>query len=141
MQRSRALLYLSGLALLALVASEALGAAKPVKFTKQWKGSVADEGLQKKAPHFITNADAFKKLWKAWGIKDELPKVDFRKEIVVIATTRGSRLALSARLDDLGNLQVLGLGTRDLRPGFRYVMGSMPRKGIKAVNGQKIKKD
>src|SRR5689334_22334953 len=134
MQLSTMVVALSSVAFIALFASEVQAEGKPVKFTKEWKGSVADENLQKKAPEFITSADQLNKVWKAWEIKDKMPKVDFAKEIVVVATTRGSRLSLSARLNEKGNLEVLGLATRDLGDGFRYVMATVPRKGIKTVN-------
>ena len=39
-----------------------------------------------------------------------------------------------ANLDDNGNLDVLGLGTRDLRPGFRYVLGVVSKNGVKTIN-------
>src|SRR5262249_32775089 len=65
---------------------------------------------------------------------DKPPKLDFSKEIVILGTTRGSKLNLSAQLDDTGNLHVLGFGTSDLVPGFRYVLATVSREGIKAVN-------
>jgi hypothetical protein len=107
---------------------------KAVKLTQQWKGSVEDETLLKGAPEFIANKKALQKLWQEWKLEHKLPQIDFRKEIVILATSRGSRLNLSARLDDEGALQVLGFGTRDLRPGFRYVLATVPRDGIKTVN-------
>jgi hypothetical protein len=113
---------------------------KQVKFVKEWKGSVEDEKLAKDAPNCITNAKDFAKLWKAWKIKGKAPKVNFQKELVIVTTGSGSKLNLSANLDDKGNLQVLGFGTRDLVPGFRYVIASVPRKGIKTVNGKDLSK-
>jgi hypothetical protein len=135
------LMGLGTVALLAQFASEVRGAAKAVKFTKEWTGSVADATLQQKAPKVITSGEELKKLWKAWGIKDKVPDVDFTKEIMVVETTRGSRLRLGARLNEKGDLQVLGLATRDLRDGFRYVIATVPRQGIKSVNGKAIQKD
>jgi hypothetical protein len=67
-----------------------------------------------------------------------MPNVDFKKQLVIIATTSGSKLRLSATLDDKGNLAVLGLGTTDLRPGVRYVIATVSREGIKTVNGKKL---
>jgi hypothetical protein len=132
---------LAGFALIALFASEARAQKKPLKFTQEWKGSVADEAEQKGAPECITSAKGLEKLWKAWKIEGKVPKVDFDKEIIVIGTTRGSKLKLSASLDDKGNLTVLGLGTRDLVPGFRYVMATVPREGVKTVNKKDLPKE
>ena len=70
-----------------------------------------------------------------------MPKVDFDKEIVIVSTTRGSQLRLSAQLEDNGNLQILGIATRDLRPGFRYVMGTVSREGVKTVNKKELPKE
>src|SRR4051812_11458467 len=99
---------LCGLALAALCAPAVSAEAKAVKFTKEWKGSVADEAQQKGAPEVITSAKALEKLWKDWKIEGKVPAVDFTKEIVVVGTASGSNVGLSARLDDKGNLELIG---------------------------------
>ena len=86
----------------------------------------------------ISSADALAKLWKDWNITAPMPEVDFSREIVVVTTTRGSRLRLMLTLDDNGNLEVGGISTRDLRPGFRYVIATVSREGVKTVNGQEL---
>ena len=131
----------SGLVLVALFAAEVRAQPKPVKFTHEWKGSVADEKLQKGAPECITSAKGLEKLWKEWKIEDKMPKIDFDKEIVVIGTTVGSKLNLSAKLDDKGNLEVGGFGTADFGPGFRYVIATVPREGVKTVNKKELPKE
>src|SRR5262249_23015120 len=102
-----------------------------VKLTRQWKGSVKDEDLRKGAPEVITSAKALKHLWGTWQVSDKLPEVDFKKEIVIVVVGSGSRLNASARLDDEGNLQVLGLGTlpagRGGRPRARPAQVAAPR--------------
>lgn len=113
---------------------------KLVKPSKEWSGSVDDEALQKQAPAVITSAMDLEKIWKSWKLADKVPAVDFTKDILVVTTTRGSRLRLFVNLDDKGNLQVGGLSTRDLRPGFRYVMGAVSREGVKTVNGKELGK-
>src|SRR5262249_12595063 len=131
---------MAGLVLVALMATDAQAQKKPVKFTKEWKGSVADQNLQKGAPAFITDAKAPEKLWKDWKIADKMPAVDFNKEIVILATTVGSKLNLKASLDDKGNLEVFGMATLDIADGFRYVMATVPREGIKTVNKKELPK-
>jgi hypothetical protein len=136
--------WLAGLAALALVvlmAPAAWAQKKEVKPTNQWNGSVADEKLMKEAPLCVVSKKGLEALWKAWKLGDKMPEVDFTKEIVVLATSRGSRLILSASLDDKGDLQVLGAGSRDLRPGFRYVLASVSREGVKTVNGKELPKE
>lgn len=105
------------------------------------KGSVDDEKLIDKAPKggVVVSQKAWKELADAWGVKDAA-KVDFDKTLLVVATTRGSQLRLTPQLKD-GDLKVLALGTRDLRPGFRYVIESFPREGVKTVNGQPLPKE
>jgi hypothetical protein len=112
---------------------------KAVKLIKEWKGSVADADLAKGAPEYVTNAKDLGELWKNWKIEGKVPEVDFKKQIVLVSTTVGSRLTLSATLDDKGNLQVLGLATRDIAPGFRYVMATVSREGVKTINGKELK--
>jgi hypothetical protein len=66
--------------------------------------------------------------------------VNFDREIVLVARTAGSRLTLKASLDEKGDLKALGLATRDLRKGFRYVIISVPKEGVKTVNGKELPK-
>ncbi|QDU20871.1 hypothetical protein [Urbifossiella limnaea] len=105
------------------------------------KGSVDDLTLQDKAPKsgVVVSAAGWKTLQEVWGIKDA-PKLDFGKTILVVATTRGSQLKLTPRVTN-GDLKVLAISTRDLRPGFRYAIESVSRDGVKSVNGQPLPKE
>ena len=111
---------------------------KPLETLKEWRGDNPNEVLSKDAPKFVANSKDLEKLWKAWDIMEKIPEVDFAKEIILIATTRGSRLNLKATLDEKGDLQLLGIATRDLRPGFRYVIISVNKTGIKTIEGKAI---
>jgi hypothetical protein len=124
-----------------LSTSDTLAQKNAVKPAKEWTGSVEDEKLAKGAPECITSAKGLEKLWKAWKLPDKAPEVNFTKEIVVLATTEGSKLKLFAALDEKGNLRVGGLGTRDLRPGFRYVIATVSKEGVKSVNGKELPKE
>jgi uncharacterized lipoprotein YbaY len=132
--------WILGLFVLALTASPGLRAErKPMKTIKEWSGSVEDTALMKEAAASITSAKELEKLWETWKISDPMPVVDFAKDLVVVSTTQGSRLRLALVLDDIsGNLVVGGVGTRDLRPGFRYVIGTVSREGVKTVNGKEL---
>jgi len=136
-----AIVGLVAIALCAVSADEKKADKKPVKAVKEWKGSNDDEKLVKDAPAAITTAKGLEKLWTAWKVEGKVPEVDFDKEIVAVTTTVGSRLNLVATLDDKGDLQVGGLGTRDLRPGFRYVIATLPKEGVKTVNGKELPKE
>lgn len=143
----------SGRALVAtawgLVALTVLGTLGPpvqaqpgeVKPSKEWTGSLEDENLRKDVPVCVTSAKSLEKLWQLWKIPGKVPDVDFTKEIVVVLTAKGSRVRLSATLEGNGNLRVMGLETRDLRPGFRYVLAAVSREGVKKVNGQELAKE
>jgi hypothetical protein len=111
-----------------------------VKPSKQYMGSVDDEALLKLAPEngFIGDAKTFAKLWKAWKVGPKIPDVGFKKELVVLATTSGSRINLMVRLTEEGDLKVIGLATADFGPGFRYQIFVVPRAGVKTVNGKEL---
>jgi hypothetical protein len=141
MKRMKVLGVLVSVAVVAVSVSGARAEKQAVKLEREWKGSVENEELAKDAPASIVDAKALEKLWKAWKIEDQAPKVDFKRELLILTTTSGSKLRLSASLDGKGNLEVLGMATRDLRPGFRYVIATVSREGVETVNGKKLPKE
>jgi hypothetical protein len=134
--------WLSLAAVLSLAAGVGVAAPTPLKATNTWMGAVDDEKLAKEMPDngVITNAKDFEKLVKAWKVADKVPDVNFDKEIVLVAKTGGSKLTLNAVLDDKGDLKALGIASLDLRPGFRFVIISVPKEGVKTVNGKELPK-
>jgi hypothetical protein len=141
MIRMTVLSLLVPLVVVAMVVSDARAEKKAVKLEKEWQGSIDDEALAKDAPAVIADAKALEKLWRAWKIEGKAPTVDFKRKLIIITTTSGSKLRLSASLDDKGNLEVLGMATRDLRPGFRYVITTVSREGVKTFNGKTLPKE
>ena len=131
--------YLLVLAALLLAAEAAWTAAAPapkvVPPLATFTGSVADEAKADDMPVLLTDVFSLRDLWKAWGIADKMPVVDFGKQLVVQTTSRGGVLTMRLTLDDAGNLRVQGESTKDLRPGFRYVVAVVSRDGVKTVNG------
>jgi hypothetical protein len=134
---------------LALAAAIGLATALPAddekeseKPTVNLSGSLDDRDLKIKAQPdgVIVSPKKWDELAKAWGIKDP-PKVDFDKEFLVVAMTDGSRLNLSTKREDGGNLRTVAIATRDLRPGFRYAIQSVKREGVKTVNGKELPKE
>lgn len=113
-------------------------ASEQIKPRKVWNGSVSDEALMTDAPEQIGGAEEFEKLWKEWKLPGRVPNLDFSNQFIVVVTTRGSQLKLIANLDDQGNLTTAGMGTRDLRPGFRFVFALINREKIKTVNGKQL---
>lgn len=126
-------------ALATVAAPEAWAQKKKVEIKMKWSGSVADEKAMK--PNAITNAKDLEAVWKAWKVEGEMPKVDFTTDLVVATYSVGSKLNIGAvNLDEKGNLEVLGFGTRDIRPGFRYVLATVSKEGVKTVNGKELPK-
>lgn len=119
---------------LVIAAGFAYAESKKITADQTWTGSVANRELQGQPPTVITSAATWKAQWKTWQIGDA-PEVDFGKHFVVVQTTVGSRLWLQLTLDDQGDLKVSAPATRDKRPGFRYVMATVAREGVKTVNG------
>src|SRR5262249_28375063 len=102
------------LAIATFVAAGAVAADPiPLKATNTWTGSVDDEKLAKEMPEngVITNAKDFETLVKAWKVADKVPEVDFDKELVLVAKTAGSKVTLSAVLDEKGNLKTGGFAS------------------------------
>jgi hypothetical protein len=135
MLRYAALLAIAVLPAAVIAAEEKKGAPTELR------GSVTDAGLMKEAPAngIVTSAKDFEKLCKAWKV--EAPKVDFKKNFVIVGTTIGSRLFGRPMLQD-GDLKVSFASTSDLGgEGFRYVMLVYPREGVKTVNGKELPAD
>ncbi len=134
--------WLSLAATVFLATGVAVATPNLLKATNTWMGSIDDEKLAKEMPEngVITNAKDFEKLVKAWKVAEKVPEVNFEKEIVLVAKTVGSKLTLNASLDKKGDLKALGLGTQDLRPGFRYVIICVSKGGVETVNGKELPK-
>ena len=113
-----------------------------VKALQTWTGSLEDSSLVREMPEggVLTTAKEFGRLIKAWGVAEKVPAVDFAQQIVLVATTSGSRLNLNASLDDKGDLRALALATRDLRPGFRYAIIVVSKDKVRTVNGKELPK-
>lgn len=135
------MIFLATLAILMAVSYPLEGVPaerQPVTPVKEWTGSIDDPTIVSAAPEIILSAKEFEALWLVWKLPSPVPEVDFSSYLVAVQTTQGSRLRLSVALDDHGNLKVLGLATRDLRPGFRYAIAVLSRKGVKTINGKEL---
>lgn len=137
-------LSMTALAFLAVAGTvrAAPGGAKDLVPTRAWAGSVDDEALQKHAPAdgFVTDRKVFAQLWREWKVGSKVAAVDFKKELVLVQTTKGSLLEVIPRLGSDGDLKVLSMGTNDFLPGFRYRIVVIPRAGIKTVDGKELPK-
>lgn len=143
--RGRRLMVALGVAVLAgpAVWAQDSKPPRPVAAIKTWSGIIRDEEkLKKQAPTsgYLSDATMFEKLWKVWRPKEEVPKVDFSKQLVLVATVGGpNRIALSASLDDAGDLKVQSRSTLIGGPGFGYALATISRAGIKTFRGKPLK--
>lgn len=117
--------------------------AKAVPTIQKWAGIIRDdEKLKRQAPvtGHVGDAMQFEKLWKVWRPKEAVPKVDFSKELVLVVTAAGpNQVALSATLDDKGDLKVRSRATLVGGRGFGYALATVRRQGIKSINGNPLK--
>jgi hypothetical protein len=128
--------------------STAQADVKPVKPVKEWKGKFPakeDEPLRMEAPTsgYIANEKAWAKLWKAWRGKEELPKVDFDRQLVLVGSEQCAANSIEARLglDEKGDLKGYFRTTLLGGPGFVYLIVVVDRAGIKTYNGKAIEKE
>ena len=124
-----------------LLSSLTFAAAPVVEPTGMWSGKIKDESLRKLAPQsgFISDAETWKKLWTAWRSSEELPKVDFAKELMLVGTVPGPNLvSMRPTIDDSGNVKFIVAGTEIAGPGFGYKLVKIGRDDVKTVNGKAV---
>ena len=70
---------------------------------------------------------------------EEMPKVDFAKELILVGTVPGPNLVIMRpTIDDKGNVKFIVGGTKIGGPGFGYKLIKMGRVVVKTVNGEPI---
>ncbi|MCC9609063.1 hypothetical protein LOC68_07115 [Blastopirellula sp. JC732] len=105
-----------------------------------WSGKLQDAALRELAPKagFIADAETWKMLWTAWRPDEELPAVDFAKELVMVGTVPGPNLVIMRPVVEEGNVKFVVGGTKIGGPGFGYKLVKIAREGIETVNGKPI---
>jgi hypothetical protein len=86
----------------------------------------------------ILNGEEYEKTWRELGLTKEPGVVDFAKEVVVVSTTRGSRITFRLREEAEGRLQVMSISTKDIRPGLRFAFCVLSRSVWKQINDSKM---
>jgi hypothetical protein len=124
--------------ILGLMATPAWGETRfsstGIKVRQTWIVGLTNLTL-KEAPasKMIDNQEGFAKLWKAWRT-DELPKVDFAKEIVLVLTcAENAQVNIQATLRDNGDLAIKIVSTERVSAGNSYVLAIVEKNGIKRV--------
>ena len=86
----------------------------------------------------IIDGVEYERIWRELGLTEEPGAVDFAKEVVVVSTTRGSRITFRLRDEGEKKLQVMSISTKDIRPGLRFAFCVLPRSVWKQINDSKI---
>ena len=119
--------------------------ADPVYAAVRWSGVVTDPALRAKAPAggLIGSQKEFAALWKAWGLPDPLPAVDFGAHFVAVVTSPGRTISvMRVNVGPDGDGHVLStqvVGEKE-RPGFGYGLAIFPR-AVKTIGGKEIPKE
>lgn len=112
---------------------------QPVPILQNWHGKLADAVLRKAEPadHVVADPQAWSTLWRAWRGQENVPTVDFQKQLILVFTADGpNTVGCTPAQDGQGNLQANAMSTLMAGPGFGYVMLSVSREGVKTVNGK-----
>ena len=71
---------------LAAMMTSPAAAQEALKPVQHWGGLIKESGKKSAAPKskfgvgYLSNQDAFEKLFDAWGLKEKPPKIDFKKQ-------------------------------------------------------------
>lgn len=125
----------------AVLSAVSYAAVPVVEPTGTWSGKIKDESRRKVAPQsgFIADAESWKKLWTTWRPGEEMPKVDFDKELVLVGAVSGPNLVIMRpTIGDNGDVRFVVGGTKMAGPGFGYKLIKVSRDGVKAVNGNVV---
>ena len=123
----------------------------PVTLEQSWGGFSRDYKLLSLRPPvsqgggwgdmfrgFVADEAEWAKLWLAWRGEENLPKVDFEKDVVLVFAMNGlSKLRMPLMpLDENGNLTATNRGWDFIQggDGFAYLMGTVSREKIESVN-------
>ena len=132
--------YLIILSMIFFLCGFKLKALKTVKVERKFTGTI-DKKLKGKIPagDFVSTEKAFKELWKDWGQKGKIPKVDFTKEMVIITTKNSAdpnHVRHNIMLNEKGVLSCLGMSTlKGFRPAnsLNFTFLIIKRDGIQSV--------
>jgi hypothetical protein len=104
------------------------------------RGEVADWSAVGNYPKVIGSQAVLSDLATRWGVK-KVPDVDFKRYVLVVATTLGPELKLETVIDDKGNLEFAARSS--IPPGYRIgavAFGIKPveRRAMKTAFGQSL---
>jgi hypothetical protein len=143
--RKKTALIASALALLlgSTIAAENSPQGKSVPVLRRYANFFTLDGRREKIPEqFIADDRSWAELWQILHGEMERPKVDFKKEVVLVGVTGDeNRLSIETRLDEGGNLRMKVLSTLVgyVNPTTgNYVLNVISRERIKTINGEPL---
>ncbi|EAQ80158.1 hypothetical protein [Blastopirellula marina] len=131
---------LLALLLSAVIAPLGMATELEVKVLQEWSGKTPNNSLKSLAPEsgFVTATEQWKKLWTAWRPGEELPKIDFTQQIVLVGVVDGPNQVMLRPTMQIEEIRFVTAGTRMAGPGFGYKLVAVNKAGVKRVNGQPI---
>jgi len=119
--------------------------AKVLKQWNAWSPFAKDNDKWKLVPEggLITSQKDWAKLWKEWYGEEEVPVVDFDKEVILVAAGGGPNTIKHAgpSLSDAGDLTFGCSITERGGDGFVGVILKVSRAGVKTVGGKELPKE
>ena len=131
------LLFAVSLIFLTIVSQNNLSADEVIKPTQIFTGTQADTSARITLPRtrVITNQTTFDSAWRALGIVDAKPKIDWNTELVLADSVSGPNKMNALPLNvKNGQLKFVTMSTKMGGPGFGFLLMRIPRKGITHVN-------
>src|SRR5262249_1173386 len=123
------------------VVRNAMPILKPLQTTADWSGYVLDSKLRAAAPavdHVVRDATTWQKQWNAWNGDRELPKVNFKEEMLFVFTALGPNIPWLKLHHCEGNVGGTIGRTCKGGPGIGYRIVKVPQKEIKSFFGRPI---
>lgn len=134
------ILSASFVALLTLFAPANLSAEEVIPIRK-YSGVLRQNGPALVAPKsgVIVGQEKFAEVWQAWSVGERMPEIDFKTQMVLVATVSGPNRTLSGPLKLVdSDLSYRVMSTKMGGPGFGYLLMLVPRDGVMTINGQPI---
>jgi hypothetical protein len=114
--------------------------AAPFQVEEVAFGKIKDAALEKLAPKtgYIADEATWKKLWAGWRPGEEMPEIDFAKELLLVGTVPGPNSVFMKPTLEEGDVKFIVGGTKIGGPGFGYRILKVNRDGVKSVNGNAV---
>src|SRR5262249_55072287 len=122
---------------------------KLIKVEKVWDGEIKLELLQQFPQNgFIANEKAWAELWRACRGDDELPKIDFDRQLILVEVHNSKGFGYDPKgliLNENGDLTVRSVSNFIVSPfapeTCRYIFLLISSEGVKTINGKPVQKD